>query len=262
MAWTVSGALQRVNELSEPNLELTDSDHTDQGSIRSSSLLAKHTTTKSSIAADGKGEVTDISDNLIKESELPRETSATKEVTLITSPSSIADDEGLNTTNPATSIETTKLSVITRPSKTPITQADEHIQNTLDKKKHEESSSLNNDKENIITSLTKSFLKFMKSSTDTDEQSSPKFKRQLLHKANDDSSSTSLTGNEPKSGPSPDGFGPVHDFLPVNFPPPAISGRDNFKPLQSLERGQVSKHFSDKRKDADRHHEDSNFIGA
>jgi len=59
-------------------------------------------------------------------------------------------------------------------------------------------------------------------------------------------SSRDNSGKEPKSGPSPDAFGPVDDLPPVVFPHPATNGRENFIPLPSLDREKVSRHFKQK----------------
>lgn len=59
--------------------------------------------------------------------------------------------------------------------------------------------------------------------------------------------STAQSGNEPKSGPSPGGFGPIEDILPVVFPRPVGSGRENFEPLPSLDRKTVNHHFDEKK---------------
>ncbi|KAF2354874.1 Insect cuticle protein [Trinorchestia longiramus] len=58
--------------------------------------------------------------------------------------------------------------------------------------------------------------------------------------------STALSGNEPSSGPSPQGFSSVEDSFPVIFPRPVVQGRKNFIRAPTLERGAVDEHFAEK----------------
>lgn len=135
------------------------------------------------------------------------------------------------------------------------------------------------DREKLISALTESFSSIIPS--DEVVNSAPDSKgKNLLHSNVQGIQGHGLSGNEPKSGPSPEGFGPIDDIFPVVFPHPASSGRgsfsphsptppsfrhlsdednflsshhpassgrENFTPLPpALERGHVARHFSEK----------------
>lgn len=136
-------------------------------------------------------------------------------------------------------------------------------------------------REHLISALTKSFSSIIPNIED-EKQGMTNAKLSFLDSTGKSIKGSGLSGNEPKSGPSPDGFGPIDDIFLVKFPQPsnsgrdtfqlhsqqglssfnhfaeddnkitshhhpASSGRDNFTPLPpSLERGHVSRHFSEK----------------